>query len=127
MFIYSVSTIPRSLYSSHITRGYTLTCITTKHNPGSNVYLLNVRKTTWNIDGGKEVDTSFATHLLVSMLFFLFSFFGEWNMSMDTWGQIVFIMLPKQMSSICCLEDSEVIAHIASEDTGGISAKPLYP
>lgn len=44
-----------------------------------------------------------------------------------TRGPVAFAALPKQTSSTCCQEDSEVIAHIASEDTVGGAAKPLYP
>lgn len=42
-------------------------------------------------------------------------------------GAIVVIMLSKQTYLTSCQEDREVGAHIASEDRGGGTAKPLYP
>lgn len=91
-----------------------------KHTTALNVYLSNVYKTQWNIDRGKEVVTSLSNCLT----------FFVWMEHTDisgTWGAIIVIVLPKQTPSTSCQEDSQVSAHIALEQRGGGTAKPVYP
>lgn len=77
-------------------------------------------KPSWTLIVGKRLSLPLATawHFFVWM---------EHTDISGTWGAIIVMVLPKQMPSTSCQEDSQVSAHIALEGRGGGTAKPVYP